>query len=119
LQFNECFFPSIDLLCLVYPNALFGSPVLRVKTKNLKNFSLSYDLLGEHSVEFATSDPVFVYIEQRKLPLPEFITVQDAGSQENFNKLIGIAVDGVPMYSGLSNMGHDVFDPGTIMTHFP
>jgi hypothetical protein len=49
---------------------------------------------------------------------PEFITVQDPASPDNYDKLVGVALDGIPIYSGLSASGCDVFYPNCNGTAF-
>jgi hypothetical protein len=82
------FFNGVNTLCV--------SDGLRVWLRDVVDFKYSN----------STTNVVTLYPPD---PTPSFLKVQDPASEAFFDKLVGIALDGIPIYSGLSANGCDVF----------
>lgn len=91
------FLPFVQHSCMVFPNAPREAPYMSVQATNLVDFNLTYGL----------EERLLVPIPLTPKAIPDHIIVQDPSSAEFRDKLVGVALDGVPIYSGLSAVGAD------------
>ena len=92
------FFEGVTVICVSFPDAPRDEHYLRVESKNMKDFSLVDDNDGfTVNIHFHT-------------PAVGHITLSDV-AKYNPNELVGVALDGVPIYSSLVDIGIDGLAP--------
>lgn len=104
------FSTKVQKQSMVYPRAPLDSPYLHVHVCSLFSYQVGYahDFNSSGSMPIVSA-PVDMYMDLPLTPptTPEFIDVQDPGSSVFVHRLWGIAIDGVPIYSGLVDNGVD------------
>ena len=105
---THLFLPFVNSSCITFPHSSRENPFLRVISSNLIDSNLSSNFISQ---VLPIVDSFYVDIKSAPDPIPDYIFVQDPASPEFYNKLVGVAIDGVPIYSGLSSDGYDVFYP--------
>ena len=92
------FFANVIVSCISFPNAPFGQPYLQVVAKNMKDYNLINDPKNfSINIRFST-------------PNVETIIMLDP-VKYNPNDVVGVAMDGVPLYSSLVDIGIDGLAP--------
>lgn len=122
------FATTVKVECITSPLAPNDVGYIRVQVRNSVNYVLSYDSIDPLSTissenqasghgpgsftSFSDYESTFyVDIMPKPLPAPETILVQDPTSEFYANKLLGIALDGVPIYSATLSQGVDALNP--------
>lgn len=98
LNFNG----DVILSCVEYPLTTYNKSLIRISVRNLVDYSLSYD-----DIDPLSGNPMTVDVYSTPKQIPEFIIHQDPSSSEYVNKLIGVALDGVPIYTGTVSLHED------------
>lgn len=87
-------------------------PHLRVFARSTIDYLLNYTVVPDLGVEYAPAMHVDVLAVQRDHTDPtEYVEAQSPASEEYVDKLIGIAIDGVPIYTAVGIGGYDVLQP--------
>lgn len=105
---THLFLPFVNYSCMTFPHAPRDNPFVRIISNNLIDSNLSSNLIDQ---VLSIQDPFYVDIKASPEPIPDYVFVQDPASQPFRDKLVGIAIDGVPIYSGLTHEGYDAFYP--------
>jgi len=105
------FYSSVSISCLdknaKYSDTDTSIPTMLIKTKSLIN----YNIVDQVLVDDDNNEYFNVSIKAYPDPIPESILVQDSSSIDYVNKLIGIALDGIPMYTAMLEPGIDALEP--------
>lgn len=104
------FNPNVQIECSVFPHAPHDAPFLRILAMDMIDYTHTYNLTNQLSLHGQPVNPFYINV-QLVPATPAYVTVQDPSSSFNFDRLVGIALDGIPIFSGLSSSGVDVFDP--------
>ena len=82
----------------------YGAPYLQIFLKDMISYELTYNINESMHYNLPLKSPA----------IPDYIEVQDPTSPLFTDKLWGIALDGIPIYSSLHGEGDDIFyDTGT------
>jgi hypothetical protein len=88
------FSKSVELKCVVYPDVPHGEEYIRVTAQNLRDYSLYSD------------ESLYLKLAPSAPPTPVNIIEQHADTFRP-NEVVGVALDGVPIVSGLLASGVD------------
>ena len=105
------FLTAVDVDC-ISPNLSDHTPILRVSARSTINFRLNSTILADTGVD-GDSVPL-LYVEFPADPVDDFsdptqfLLQQSQAAEEYVDKLVGIALDGVPMYTALGFGGYDM-----------
>ena len=105
------FLNGVNTVPMVYPDAPLNAPYLHVELRSSYQYQIGYVTDFNFSKGTIVDAPSDLFID---LPLtppvpPEYVDQQDPGSSAFAHQLFGIALDGVPIYSGLIDHGVDFF----------
>ena len=101
------FFSVVNTECIEYPNVEYDARYLKVTVTNVKDYKVTTE--NDSSVN---TIPLTARIEVNPSQIPkEVAIVQDPYSYRR-NQMVGVAVDGIPIYSSLSIDGVDSVSSG-------
>ena len=87
-------------------------PFLRIHARSTIDYLLNYTVLEDMGVQYAPSMFVDVMSFPRDNTDPtEFVDYQSQAGEEYVDRLVGIAIDGVPIYTALGVGGYDMLNP--------
>ena len=88
---------KVKVKCIEYPLTEWNESSIRVFVRNLVDYDLSYDTID------SLADESFTYVDVIAKPnyIQNALIVQDPTSLQYTNKLIGIALDGIPIYTSM------------------
>lgn len=129
------FLPNVELTCEQFPYLATESvrtertpydievdglnrPYIRVKTRNMINYRLNRtDTIKNEDWDYYVADSyvnVYSYQLDDFSDRTQFVEIQDPLSEEYVDKLVGIALDGIPIYTALGRGGYDMLNPSSI-----
>ena len=95
---------DVNQMQITFPIATLENPFLQVQVRNMFNYQLGYASNTNHSyIQLPLTHPIITTIDN-------IIVAQDPSSNSFYNKLWGIAIDGIPIYSSLTENGVDIFE---------
>jgi hypothetical protein len=94
----------VKVKCIEYPVTEWNESSIRIFVRNLVDYDLSYEIIDP------LADESFTYVDIIAKPnyIPQILVEQDPTSIKYSNKLIGIALDGVPIYTSMIDFGVDL-----------
>ncbi len=101
------FFSIVHTECIEYPNVEYDSRYLKVTVTNVKDYQVTADDDSSVSTSHLTAR---IEVNPSQVP-QEVAVVQDRLSYKR-NQMVGVAVDGIPIYTSLSFEGEDVVASG-------
>ena len=105
------FLNGVHQVPMVYPDAPLETPYLHVALRSSYQYQIGYVTDFNFSMGTIVDAPSDLYVDLPLIPPvpPEYVDQQDPGSSVFAHQLFGIALDGVPIYSGLIDQGVDFF----------
>lgn len=105
------FLTNVDVDC-ISPNLSDHTPILRVSARSTINFRLNSTILADTGVDGDHVPLLYVYFpadpEDDFSDPTQFLERQSQAEEEYVDKLVGIALDGVPIYTALGFGGYDM-----------
>ena len=105
------FLVNVEVDC-ISPNLSDSTAIIRVSARSTINYRLNSTILADTGVD---GDHVeLLYVELLAEPVDDFhdptqyLNIQSQAGEEYVDKLVGIALDGVPIYTAVGFGGYDV-----------
>jgi hypothetical protein len=101
------FTSNVDVSCILFPYTPRDKTYIRVVAKNMIDYDIRDELTNDPDRITSSDSPFYIKVNPFPDLIPDIIQVQDPSL--NINKLIGVALDGIPIYSSLIIPGEDIF----------
>jgi len=111
---DHLFHKTVKVDCLFdNQNGTTFKPHLRVFARSTIDYLLNYTVVPNQGVEFAPAMHVDVMAVQKDdfTDATEYVEAQSPAGDEYVDRLLGIAIDGVPIYTAVGIGGYDVLQP--------